>query len=244
MNEETLDFFNRNKDLEYIPPLLPTSLSNSIDIAEWIMSNPQIAWIELEIKFNLDEFKKELLNVEKYYIPHRDDGINQGWESCCLHGIGIDKTQYWKKYIDNEDFDIYQWTEIGKKTPKILEFWKNRFPIQNYERIRFMKLKSKGFIAKHSDYTGMAGYNPLIHGCSFNLAIDHPKDCYMVIEGFGIVPIKEGKLFFINTTHKHALVNFSNQDRIHMIGTGLIEDQKNEFSDLVTKSYITQFKDI
>ena len=244
MNKDTLDFFKRNKNLKYIPPSIPLNLTDPISKTEWIMNNMEIGWLELDIDFNLEKWKTESSITASYAIPHRDDKTNLGWNSCCIHGIGVDKTQYWTKYVDHETPDIYHWTEISKKTPNILKFWKDSFPIEHYERIRFMVLQSKGFIAKHKDYSEMSNYNPLIHGCSFNIAINQPKNCYMVVEGFGIVPFKDGKIFYINTRHNHVVLNFSDQDRLHMIGTGLIQDRKNDFSNLMTKSYIKQFKDI
>ena len=246
IDPETLDFFNKNKDLKYIPPTIPSNLDDPFKIAQWITNNPDFAWLELDINFNLENWKNELQYAEPYYVPHRESKSN-GWVSCCLHGIDTDKTGHWVAYVDKETEDLYQWTKISEKTPNIKNFWKNTFPSQTYNRIRFMKVKSQGYIGKHNDSPGQgwipgetSAHDPIIHGCPINIALVHPDNCYMVLEGFGIVPFKEGKIFLVNIRHNHSVINFSDQDRIHMIGFAISQNRQQDFAELITRSYLTQ----
>jgi hypothetical protein len=65
----------------------------------------------------------------------------------------------------------------------------------------------------------------------------------MVLEGFGIVPFKEGKAFIINIRHFHTVVNFSNTPRIHIIGHPFgYGSNKEAFAELITRSYNKQYE--
>jgi len=239
MNQEVLDFYNKNKNLVYIPPTLPQDLS-VLDKARWIVNNPNFAWLELDIP--IPELYHECLTAESYYVPHRE-GESSGWDSCCIHGIRTDATQNWPEYVSEETDNIYQWTELSDQVPIVTNFWKT-FPSEKYKRVRFMKVAAGGYISPHSDAPGRGyipgepvDYDPLELGCPINIALIHPKNCDMVLEGFGIVPFKPNRAFLINIRHRHAVINFSSKDRIHMIGFGVYGNRKQEFADLVVRSY-------
>ena len=244
MNQEVLDFYYKNKDCKYNPPALPRGL-NIIDSARWIMNNPDFAWVKLNLTVDLNQWKQELPLAEQFYVPHRE-GESDGWESCCLHGIRTDTTQNWPEYVSEETADLYKWTELSALTPEITNFWK-KFPSEDYKRVRFMKVKAQGYIAAHSDAPGSGyipgepiAYDPLELGCPINIAIVHPSACHMVLEGFGVVPFKEGEAYLINIRHRHAVINFTDQDRIHMIGFNVFGNKKEEFAKLLVESYIDQ----
>jgi hypothetical protein len=241
MNDEVLNFYNQNKDCIYTPPNLPDGLS-TLEKARWIMNSPAVAWVELDIEIDLGLSKQEIHNVENFYVPHRD-GESQNWHACCLHGINTAATQTWVEYTNEENDDTYRWTELTDHVPYITNFWKE-FPSEKFKRIRFMKVNAGGWIGKHSDAPGSGyepgetiDYDPLELGSPINIAIVHPKDCYMVLEGFGCVPFKEGKAYLINIRHNHAVLNFSDQDRIHMIGFGVYGNAKEEFAKILVNSY-------
>ena len=239
MKQEVLDFYNKNKNCTYTPPQLPEGLS-TVDAARWIMTNPEFAWLELDIK--VPELFHECLAAEKYYVPHRE-GESSGWDSCCIHGIRTDATQNWPEYVDKETDDIYQWTELSNEVPLTTQFWKS-YPAEKFKRVRFMRVAPGGYIAPHSDAPGRGyipgepvDYDPLELGCPVNIALIHPNNCDMVLEGFGIVPFKAGKAFLINIRHNHAVLNFSSKERIHMIGFGVYGNRKQEFAELIVRSY-------
>ena len=62
----------------------------------------------------------------------------------------------------------------------------------------------------------------------------------MTLEGHGIVPFKEGKAFIINIRNVHSFVNNSNERRIHLIAHGIPGRRKDEFVELIARSYRKQ----
>jgi hypothetical protein len=60
----------------------------------------------------------------------------------------------------------------------------------------------------------------------------------MVLEGYGIVPFKEGRAFIVNIRNYHSVINFSNEKRVHVIGHSYGYGNKQaEFADLIVRSY-------
>jgi len=228
MNQEVLEFYNKNKDCVYTPPAIPNGLS-TVDAARWLLNHPDFAWIELDIPFDLLTWKQEAAAVKDYYVAHRPtDGA--GWESCCLHGDSITST------VESPD-DVYKWTKLATLAPTITEFWRTTFPSETYKRVRFMKVAANGYIVPHNDLPEDEQGHDRLTGWPINLAIMQPNNCHFVLERFGIVPFEEGKVFLINIKHNHAVINFSNQDRIHMIGTSLFGNRAEDFAKLVIESY-------
>lgn len=242
IDQNVLDFFNKHKDVQWKYPQFPDSLSTIEDKANWILNNPMIGWIELDLDIPIELWKKESQAAKNFYVNHRGDK-HPGWNSCCIYGIDIDKTESWTNYgFKNEDDVTYDWTELSSNVPSIKTFWQNDFPSDQYRRIRFMQLEPKGYISPHSDAPGkLPGehnvINVLDHGVPVNIAIVHPENCYMVLENFGIVPFKEGKAFVINVRNYHSVINFSDNERIHMIGHGIYGSKKMKFAELLVRSY-------
>jgi hypothetical protein len=241
MMDSVLKFYNDNKDCQNILPQLPENLS-TLEKARWIMNNPEFGWVELDVDVDLEQWKIESHNIPQYLVHHRETESN-GWSSCCLHGIRTDATQNWVEYVDEETDETYKWTELSSLVPNITEFWKS-YPTEKFKRLRFMNLSPGGYIEQHSDAPGRGylpnepvDYDPLELGCPVNIAVVHPKDCHMIIEGKGVVPFKEGKMFLINIRRHHAVINFSNQNRLHMIGFCVFGNKKEEFAELLVKSY-------
>ena len=105
-----------------------------------------------------------------------------------------------------------------------------------------MELEPESAITPHSDMPGRlpgeAGMDMLDFGVPVNIAVVHPADCYMVLEGYGIVPFKEGKAFIVNIRNFHSVINFSKQSRIHVIGHSYGYGNKLEdFANLIVRSY-------
>lgn len=244
ISQDALDFYNKNKDITWKLPELP-SINDNIKLAEWILNRNDIGWIELDVKIDLAIWKLESKEAEKHFVDHR--GVEHpGWNSCCIHGIDIDKTGAFTNYGYNDESKVpYHWTELSERVPTITEFWK-RFPKESYRRIRFMELEAHGYISPHSDMPGNLpgeqGVSILEHGAPVNVAIIHPENCHMVVENFGIVPFVEGKMFMINIRNYHSVINFSNQNRIHMIAHGRYGNKKQEFADLLVNSYKKQYE--
>jgi hypothetical protein len=241
MNQEVLDFYYKNKEFVYQPPIPPDDIkSDAISFSRWLLNHDTFAWIELDIDLNLDVWKLESLQACEYFVKHRANE-SDGWKSCCIHGLGIDKTENWPTYLTDESEVFYDWTPLSDHTPTIRKFWKDIFPSERYHRIRFMLLEPGGYISPHSDVPGKlpgetTGHD-VLDGWPINLAIIHPKDCHMIIENYGKVPFREGKPILINIRHRHAFLNFSNENRIHLIASSEFGNKAAELAKIIHKSF-------
>jgi hypothetical protein len=213
------------------------------EIADWLLNYSNFGWLELDIQFDLDAWKSETAAAR--YVDHRGDN-HPGWNSCCIHGIDVDKTGAWSNYGYTKEEDVpYKWTSVSEQTPNIKTFWE-KFPYERYRRIRFMALEPGGRISPHSDAPGrLPGENNLDmldFGVPINVAVVHPENCHMTLEGHGIVPFEEGKAFIINIRNVHSVVNNSDVRRIHLISHGIPGARKDQFVELVARSYRKQYE--
>lgn len=216
---------------------------DSINKAREILRNKDIPWLELDLSFDADVWKQQVLEAEPYYQEYRDT-YGQGWSSCCLHGLGIDKIYTADNYDHHEYFAPYQYTDLAYKCPVITDFWKNYFPAERYTRIRFMKLKPWGKIDWHSDGSIPDDIDPLDSILPINLAIKHPTNCEMEIKDHGVVPWKEGKIIMINISKTHAVFNRSSKDRVHMIANVIVGNRRQEFCDMLVRCYNKQYGNV
>jgi hypothetical protein len=214
-----------------------------IEQARKILNTTYIPWLELDLEFPVDLWKQQILDVEPYFKEYRQSDSSQ-WSSCCLHGLGVDKTYTADNYGYDEYNAPYQYTDLAYKTPAITEFWKNQFPAERYSRIRFMKIGPGGHIDWHNDGNLPPGIEPLDAVLPINLAITHPLNCEMEIEGHGIVPWKEGKIFMINISKNHAVFNRSSKPRVHIIANIILGNRKKEFCEMFVRCYNKQYGQI
>jgi hypothetical protein len=249
INYQALDFYNKNKDCTWQLESAPSGISSNIELADWLLNKSKFGWLELDVNIDLSLWQHEATQSKSYYVEHREDE-SQGWNSCCIHGIDTDKTGAWTNYGYTNEADVpYDWTGLSFKTPSVKNFWQNKFPSDRYRRIRFMELEPNSAITPHSDMPGRLpgedNFDALEFGCPINIAVIHPKDCHMVLEGYGVVPFKEGKAFLINIRNYHSVINFSNESRIHVIGHSHgYGSKKQQFADLIARSYEKQYNRI
>ena len=216
-------------------------MNTDYEITDWLLNKSNFGWLELDIEFDLDAWKKETAAAQ--FVDHRGSE-HPGWNSSCIHGIDVDKTGAWTNYGYTREEDVpYQWTSISQHTPSIKRFWE-QFPYERYRRIRFMELEPGGKISPHSDAPGRLpgeqDLDMLEFGVPINVAIMHPEDCHMTLEGHGTVPFQEGKAFIINIRNVHSFVNNSSSNRIHLIAHGVPGNRKEEFVELIARSYRKQ----
>lgn len=237
-----LEFYQNNKDCKWTPVPIPSHFISNIEKARWILNDANFGWIELDFGIDVAGWQLEACQAEPYFVAHREEQ-NTGWNSCCMHGIDADKTGAWTNYGYTDEHQVpYAWTELSHKVPTIKRFWKEIFPTDNYRRIRFMELEPNSAITPHSDMPGRLpgelGMDMLDFGVPINIAVIHPENCYMVLEGYGVVPFKEGKAFIVNIRNYHSVINFSKQPRVHVIGHSYGYGSKlYEFTELVVRSY-------
>jgi hypothetical protein len=247
INKQALDFYHKNKDCTWQLESAPNSISSNLELADWLLNKSTFGWLELDINIDLGGWQLEAQRATPYFVEHREDE-SQGWNSCCIHGIDTDKTGAWTNYGYTNEADVpYKWTELSRLTPSVKNFWQHQFPSDRYRRIRFMELEADSAITPHSDMPGRLpgeqNFNALEFGVPINIAIVHPNDCHMVLEGYGVVPFREGRAFIVNIRNYHSVINFSNNPRIHVIGHSFgYGSKKEEFAELVAKSYFKQHK--
>jgi hypothetical protein len=244
MNQSS-EFYNQNKNINWTMPKAPEGITTDFEIADWLLNKSDFGWLELDITFDLDQWKKEAGDSFDYLVPHREND-SSGWNSACIHGIDIPCTGAWTNYGFTSEKDVpYKWTSLSSIAPSITEFWKN-FPYEKYRRIRFMEVESGGYINPHSDMPGRLpgeeNFDALEFGVPINVAIIHPKDCFMSLGGYGCVPFTEGKAFIVNIRNYHSVINNSAQSRIHLISHGIPGNRKNEFIELISRSYKKQYE--
>ncbi len=108
-----------------------------------------------------------------------------------------------------------------------------------------MELESNCAITPHSDMPGRLpgedNFDALKFGVPVNVAINHPLDCHMVLDGYGLVPWQEGKAFIINIRNYHSVINFSDSPRMHLIAHGKLENKIDNFVELIARSYRKQY---
>jgi hypothetical protein len=210
-------------------------MDNNEALVRWLFAKPErIDWLELKVPFDISQWEAEAKQIEPYYVSHRGSEEHNGWTSCCLHGLGVDKTNGYEFYQDTDDG--YDWTELTSLAPSITQFWKS-FPAESYKRIRFMKLAAGGRINLHRDCEpeDLQGFDPFEHDFALNLAIVQPQDCIMTVGG-KTVPWVPGMSILLNVSKDHEVINNSNQDRIHMIAHFKVGNKKDEFCKLVSRS--------
>ena len=177
----------------------------------------KLPWLKLSVTdIPTDEILKEFEQVRQYLVSHRDYEDNVGWESMCLHGIDVDKTNHWKTMYQTRP--IHSWTSVGNMCP-VTKSW----IIDNFngvtDRVRFMLLEPKGYISKHTDY-------PDIKLGPINISVTQPEGCNFVWEDWGIHPWQAGEAYLMNVHYNHSVVNNSNEERLHIIIDGYtMEDQ-------------------
>jgi hypothetical protein len=186
----------------------------------------------------VSKWKEEAKLAESFLVPHREGGGHNGWRSCCIHGQSVEYTG-----TDlHAPLESYHWTELSMLTPSITKFWKE-FPTERFARLRFMELSPGGHIAPHNDSpNGVSNteFDMMDHMIPINVAITHPSNCNMQLEGHGTVPFSPGKAFIVNITNTHSVINHGNQSRMHMIAHCVIGNKKKEFAELVVRSYNKQ----
>lgn len=164
-------------------------------------------FIKLKINVPGSAMASEAYALEDKFISHR---FGDGWKSLVIHGLGADKTQSYSTYGYKErPVDSYHWTELAEQCP-ITVNWLKSFPCDQFHRVRFMLLEPHSTIPQHKDGGVLNGLNAV------NVALDHPKECKMVLKNTEI-PFESGTAFYIDNGWDHYVVNNSDRPRMHMI---------------------------
>lgn len=190
--------------------------------ARWVLKESKLPWLMLDtIKFPYLDMLAEAKNLE--YVPYRTANC-VNWEVIALYGHDGDAKKaiyHHSTYgIDNPTPD---WTEIAVHCPVTKNFLSSGL-FNNFNRIRFMKLKPGGHIVLHNDLPNGADgslRSNYVLGC-YHFSLSQPKKCFFNIENWGDIPIKGGSCFLFCNAFNHELKNNSKHDRIHIIVHGEI----------------------
>lgn len=210
------DFFWKYKDATF------KETSSSFDESEQ-------PWMKLLIDAPYKEMLSEAKAIEQHFVKHRTNQSHL-WFSICLHGIANEVTSIPEDHGYDNATEM-AWTEASKLCPGTTDYFKNVFPLDIYDRLRFMLVKPGGYIEPHSD---SPDYNP---NYAINISLNNPKDCFLLTEK-GIVPFEDsGSVFLFNNHYEHCVVNNSDTDRYHIIVHGKWDSRIKE---LARESYETQ----
>ncbi len=202
----------------------------------WVLKDSQFPWMPLDIEFPWQDMLIEAKKVREYFIGHRVSGksgtyydANRGWLALPIHGISETHTEGPGAYGYSEKTAPYKWTKIADMCPITTKFFKETYPCKEYYRVRFTILQPGGYILPHTD----GEHNTLWF---VNLVLSNPSGFYFKLKDHGYIPFAPGRAMMLDTCGTHALVNLSNEERIHMIVHGMPLREKG-FQDLTLKSY-------
>lgn len=226
MNSIIQEFYQQHKDKVWNYELIPES-KNPRQWATWESKYP---WLKLMIDAPFKDMLEEAKKIKHLFVEHRTD-YSQGWKSVCLHGVDDYVTSIPEDHGFTKDTKR-DWTNASTKCPITTNYFKNEYPINVYDRIRFMLIEPGGYIDVHVD--GSREDNP---SRAVNMSLNNPDQCFLITEN-GIVPYdNDGSVFYFNIAYEHCVINNSNEDRYHIIVHGT---ETPEFEDIVLESYERQ----
>jgi hypothetical protein len=218
--QELISFINQNSHTRQLYEDKLLSQSEAITLDE-LRFKSDLPYLNLKICLPLESLIREALSVYPQAIPHRASEEHLGWKSLCLHGLSAEKTQSFRAYgYDSNEDTPYGWTSVAAQSPITKEFIEQTIPMRRFFRVRWMFLEPGGYILPHSDYVSKNTSDP--PGLSaVNISIIQPENCFFVLKDWGNLPFDGGKALYIDNSKTHALVNYSNQVRVHMIVHGI-----------------------
>jgi len=226
MNSKIQEFYLQHKDKIWDYNMIPENKNPK----HWVTWESKYPWLKLMIDAPFKDMLEEAKNIKHLFVEHRTD-YSQGWKSVCIHGIDDHVTGIPEDHGLDKDTKR-DWTNASAECPITTNYFKNKYPVSVYDRIRFMLIEPGGYINPHVD--GSREDNP---SRAVNMSLNNPDDCFLITEN-GIVPYDDnGSVFYFNIAYEHGVINNSNEDRYHIIVHGT---ETSEFEDIVLKSYKRQ----
>ena len=241
-NEEVFSTFREIEDISLVlsPPDELNQFIKQSKSHQWMPDKKKLPsylwesdwpWAPVFVDLNEKKVRKELEEIDKFFVPHRDnDGPegydHNGWQGVTLHGIGPTKTENYDQYgYETEEQADYHWTSICRYCTYIVSVVKS-LPYKKLSRVRIMKLRPSGGIAPHTDGQGRT-FGPL------NIALTNPPNCNFYFENKGVVPFAPGRGFILDLGIKHCVLNYSEENRYHLIIHG---EFTSKIGSLISKS--------
>jgi len=199
------------------------------DGREYFISSAK--YLELDISFPYQAVAQEVCNLKDKFIKYRQSDSEDKWSSLPIIGKSSTEPYSWNNY-DYKDareaaLDM-TWTEVADCCPETVKWLEEQYPSDSYGRTRFMLLEKGGEIKPHKDTEhSVLG--------AINIPITNPKGCVWVWpddnETLEMIP---GKVYAMNLSHTHSVINPSQEDRFHLIIHHY--DSTAEWRDLFTRS--------
>jgi hypothetical protein len=192
---------------------------------DWVLNHSKLGYLPLDIEIPWQVISEEAQGVVAHMIAHpQPDYDSTGWMNFGLFTRGEqDMGDYGREQIDHGD----RWLDQAQQLmPRTVEYFQTQWPHKQFYKIRLLGLAAHGVIGLHSD--DCYGLQ------NINIAIDHPDGCDFLLENSGIIPFTNGKAFLVDVGRRHAVVNNSNQLRIHLV---IYQENDDAFGDLVLQSY-------
>jgi hypothetical protein len=163
--------------------------------------------------FDVARLQSELKEVLDHYevVPHYRPYLANGWGAITLVGPNGDPSDHRAIQIVKGDAVEYRSTPVMRLTPYI-ESILATFPGAHY-RVRLMRLEAGKRIFWHHD-GGLFGLDrqvarfhvPIVTNPDVSLQVSH-EDCHW----------QAGRLYFLDNSFPHRLVNAGDRDRIHLV---------------------------
>ena len=255
MIKETEEFYLKHKDKSWTLPKFPNNIdeTDADAVVKWILEEMKagnFGWIELNLMnvkggqfipiawHHMGQIETQVIEHRNFYTQYKKPSHVNAY-GCTLFGKDDDRTN-----LSEDPDEKGDWVkEVDAETPNITAWWEDDFPIANYKKIRFVKLEANGSVAPHNDNINKDKdkiLNPIRDIFPILLSMKEPggRKCHTVVEDFGTVPIKEGKIYLINPYRKHVMVNTSETDScVHMNIQGIPGQRYGEFINCITRTY-------
>jgi hypothetical protein len=196
--------------------------------ADWLQRKSNIPYLKLGINIPTDIIYNEIKNIEHLFVEHREQyNEHYGWQSFSIHGKSYDSTREDEYYNDDRP---HIWTNEAKDLmPNTVDFFKNNWFGNTFNRLRVMKLLPGGYVFIHSDGNLPGRLGPV------NIAITQPTGCKFVFEEYGVVPFQTGDSYILNVANRHMVFNDSDEVRYHIIAHHLTATE--QYNTMLIKSF-------
>jgi len=238
MQKETEQFYLEHKDKTWELPKFPDGMdeTNGDEVTNWILEEMKagnIGWIELNLMnvkggdfipiawHHMGQIETQSLTLKNFYTKDPENN-----ERCLLH---------------NEN-DWIKENNLNEEIGNIHAYWQNDFCGSNFKNIEFIKIPSRGSMGIHCDNINDDKDKillPVKDIFPLTTSMKEPsKNCHIIVEGFGRVPIKEGRTYLINPYRKKVVVNTSDtEEAIHTQVQVIPGTKFGEFVNCLTRSY-------
>jgi len=254
MQKETEQFYLEHKDKTWKLPKFPDNIdeTNGDEVTKWIleqMKEGNMGWIEINLMnvkggdfipiawHHMGQIETQVMTHREFYTKFENPGYINAY-GCTLYGEDNDRTNL----VESATGEFGWVPEVHDEANNIASFYDVHFPCSTYKTIRFIKIEPNGSLPVHCDNINDDKdkiLNPIKDIFPILVSMREPgKKCHTVVEGFGIVPIKEGRTYLLNPYRKHVVVNTSDTEECVRLRTQAIPGKRfGEFVNCITRTY-------